>query len=147
MHAPGVRSAVGGCPPTIPVAGGAVHGERFAEVVGASRVSLGANALPDQDRDPASASNRMWKILGCGGAYLGPHAPGLEAFASDGEHCRWYRSTEECVALVRAMLADAEGTAAMAARGRAHALAHHTYDARLAMLLAGQGFPLPATTS
>lgn len=140
---PSWRSA----PRDLPVVGGGLQvvGERFAQVVGASAVSLGANAVPEQDHELASASDRMWKIFGCGGAYLGPWLPGIETMARDGEHCRWYRSTEECIAELRDLLARPEERSAMAARGRAHALAHHTYDARLRMLLAGQEMPLDPT--
>lgn len=134
-----------GAPSDIPVAGGKIVGERFAQVVGASVVSLGANAVPAQDVEVASASDRMWKILACGGAYVGPHVPGIEALAADGVHCRWYRSTEECVAIVRELVEHPEQARAMAARGRAHALAHHTYDERLKLLLADQEMPLPTS--
>ena len=46
-------------PAGLPPSGGRVVGERFAQVVAASAVSLGANALPSQAGDFASASNRM----------------------------------------------------------------------------------------
>ena len=135
-----------GAPPDLHIAGGRVVGARYAEVVAASQVSLGANAVPKQDAAVASASNRMWKILGAGGAYLGPWVPGIEVFAAQGEHCRWYRDADDCVAQLRELLADPDARRAMAARGRAHALAHHSYDARPALLLADQEMPLPATT-
>ena len=130
-----------GAPATLRIAGGPVVGPRFAEVVGASAVSLGANAVPAQDSEYASASDRMWKIFGCGGAYVGPWVEGIETMAEHRVHCRWYRTIEECVAEVQALLADPEERAAMAARGRAHALAHHTYDARLRLLLTDQEMP------
>jgi hypothetical protein len=134
-----------GAPSDIPVVGGKIVGERFAQVVGASIVSLGANAVPEQDVEVASASDRMWKILACGGAYVGPYVPGIESLAADGEHCRWYRRTDECVAIVRELVAHPERARAMAERGRAHALAHHTYDERLKLLLADQEMPLPTS--
>lgn len=129
-------------PPTIPVVGGPVHGERFAEVVGAAGISLGASAVAEQDRDFASASNRMWKIFGCRGVYLGQHVPGIEQFARDGEHCRWYHDIDDAVEKVRDLLADPAGANAMAERGHHHALTHHSYASRLALLLAGQEYPL-----
>lgn len=121
----------------LPVAGGPVHGVEFARVVASAAISLGANALADQAHDEASASNRMWKILGCGGYYLGPWVEGIERFATGGVHCGWYHSTEEAVAVVRGALADPVGRRRVAEAGRAHALAHHTYAARLRLLLAG----------
>jgi hypothetical protein len=129
-------------PPDLPVAGGPVRGRRFARVVHGAAISLGASAVPAQDRDHASASNRMWKVLGCGGLYLGPRVEGIEHFARHGEHCLWFGDQEEAVALIRQYLADDAGRAAIAAAGRAHALAEHTYARRLALLLAGRGYEI-----
>lgn len=129
-----------GAPPDLPVAGGPVYGAEFARAIASAAISLGANALPSQADDEASASNRMWKILGCGGYYLGPWVPGLDRFAVDGVHCAWYRSTDEAVARVRAAMSDPEARRGVAEAGRAHALAHHTYASRLALLLADRDY-------
>ncbi len=128
--------------PPFPVVGPAVHGRRLAQVIAGAAVSLGASALPAQHDDYASASDRMWRIMAGGGAYVGEHVAGIEQFATPGEHCLWYRSPDECVEQVRALLADPERRRAMADRGRAHALAHHTYDHRLRLLLRGEEYPL-----
>jgi hypothetical protein len=122
------------------VAGGEVRGRRFAQVVAGAAINLGASALPGQDQDRASASNRMWKVLGCGGFYLGPRVPDIEAFARDGAHCRWYGSVEEAVAITRQALAEPGRREAIAAAGRAHALAHHTYAERVRLLVEGRGY-------
>lgn len=127
-------------PPDLPVAGGAVRGRAFARVVRGAAISLGASAVPEQDRDQASASNRMWKVLGCGGLYLGPYVDGIEHFARHGEHCLWFRGADEAVALVSQYLGDPGARASIAAAGRAHALANHTYAQRLELLLAGRGY-------
>ena len=129
-------------PSDLPVAGGPVYGEEYASVIASAAIALGADAVPSQSQDEASASNRMWKILGCGGFYLGPYVTGIEHFAADGVHCGWYRSTEEAVARVRAALADPAATTEVATAGRSHALAHHTYAHRLALLLAGEAYRL-----
>lgn len=125
-------------PVTLPVVGGAVYTSRLAEVIAGAKVSLGANSVAAQEDEHASASDRMWKVLACGGAYVGPWVPGIDALAQDREHCRWYRSAEECVAIIAELLADDAGRRAMAERGRAHALADHSYDARLPLLLTGR---------
>lgn len=138
IRGPGWESA----PAELPVVGGPVHGRRFAEVVAGASVSLGANALPGLDTSFGYASNRMWKIFGCGGAYLGRHVAGIEHFARQGEHCRWYRSIDDAVDQLRELLNDPDERNAMAARGRAHALDHHCYASRLSLLLAGQEYPL-----
>ena len=127
-------------PSDLPVAGGPVRGRRFAKVVRGAAISLGASAVPAQDDDYASASNRMWKVLGCGGTYLGPYVNGIEQFARHGEHCLWFRGTDEAVALVEEYLADPEGRSRIAAAGREHALAQHTYARRLELLLTGRGY-------
>lgn len=132
-----------GAPASLPVAGGAVYTTRLAEVIAGAKISLGANSVPAQDDERASASDRMWKVLACRGAYVGPYVRDIEALAEDRVHCRWYRDADECLAIVRELLDDDEGRIAMAARGHAHALAHHSYDARLPLLLAGREYPLP----
>lgn len=138
VRGPGWRHANSG----LPVAGKSLHGAEFASAVASAAVSLGANALPEQDGVFASASNRMWKIFGCGGAYVGQYAPGIEQFARDGEHCRWFHSIDDCVAQVRALIANPAERQAMAARARQHALAHHTYEQRMALLLTDREYPL-----
>lgn len=128
-------------PRDLPVHGGPVWNARFAQVVRGAAVSLGAHALPEHARERGGgASNRMWKVLGCGGFYLGAFVEGIEAFAVDGEHCAWYRDPDHAVALVRRYLADPDARARIARAGRAHALAHHSYAHRVALLLEGRGY-------
>lgn len=137
IRGPGWRDA----PPDLPVRGGPVWNARFAQVVRGAAVSLGAHALPEQARERGGgASNRMWKVLGCGGFYLGAYVEGIEAFAADGEHCAWYRDPDDAVALLRRYLDDPDTRARVARAGRAHALAHHTYAHRVALLLEGRGY-------
>jgi hypothetical protein len=127
---------------SFPIAGKSVHGSEFAKVVRGAAASLGANAMPEQEEDYASASNRMWKIFGCGGAYVGPYVRGIEQFAEGETHCLWYRSPAECVEQVRRLVGDPAFRSAMSARAHAHALAAHTYDHRMQMLLTGAEYPL-----
>lgn len=138
IRGPGWQDA----PPDLPVAGGPVHGDTFAAVIASAKIALGADAMPAQSNDEASASNRMWKILGCGGYYLGPYVPGIEHFARDGEHCVWYRSHEEAITKIGAALGDPGARTRIASAGRAHALANHTYAHRLAILLRNEEYPL-----
>jgi hypothetical protein len=133
----------GGAPPDLPVAGGPVHGRRLAQVIRGAAISLGASSYPQQDVERFSASNRMWKILGCGGFYLGRRVDGIESFARDTEHCAWYQSSTEAAELVRHYLMRPDERERISSAGRAHALAHHTYAHRLALLLAGKDYPLP----
>jgi hypothetical protein len=129
-------------PPDLPVAGGPVHGRRLAEVIRGASISLGANAHAEQDAARASASNRMWKIFGCGGFYLGPWVEAMDAFATDGRHCVWYRSPGDAAERARHYLTRPDERRRIAAAGRAHALTHHTYARRLELLLAGREYEL-----
>jgi hypothetical protein len=134
-------------PPDLPVAGGPVHGSRLAQVIRGAAISLGASAHPEQDADRASASNRMWKILGCGGFYLGRHVEDIETFAADGEHCAWYRTPRDAAELTRRYLLDPDERQRIAAAGRAHALRHHTYAHRVALLLSGREYDVRRSAS
>ncbi|HZA98364.1 MAG TPA: glycosyltransferase [Gemmatimonadales bacterium] len=130
-------------PTDLPVAGGPVYGKRLAQVIRGAAISLGASAHAEQDLDRASASNRMWKILGCGGFYLGPYVREIDHFAKDGVHCAWYGDADHAVELTRQHLEDPHRRQRIAQAGRSHALAHHTYAHRLELLLRGEGYPLP----
>jgi spore maturation protein CgeB len=139
IRGPGWDSA----PSDLPVAGGPVHGRRLAQIIRGAAISLGASSYPGQDSDRFSASNRMWKILGSGGFYLGRHVEGLETFAIGGEHCAWYHDSAHAAELTQRYLAQPLERERIARAGRAHALAHHTYAHRLALLLQGKSYPLP----
>jgi len=137
IRGPGWR----GVPADLPVRGGPVWGARFARVVRGAAISLGAHALPEHAQERGGgASNRMWKVFGCGGFYLGAHVEGIDGFARDGVHCAWYTDADHAVALVRQYLADPAARGRIAQAGRTHALAHHTYAHRVALLLEGQGY-------
>ncbi|MEO8635344.1 MAG: glycosyltransferase [Gemmatimonadales bacterium] len=130
-----------GAPAALPVAGGTVRGSAVAQVIGGAGLSLGVNALPPEETErDGGTSNRLWRVLGAGGCFLGEHVPGVEGFAAPGQHALWYREVDEGVAFARQYLADPPACQRIAAAGRAHALAHHTYAHRLALLLAGQGY-------
>jgi hypothetical protein len=129
-------------PADLPVAGGPVHGRRLRQVIGAASISLGASAHPEQDADRASASNRMWKVLGCGGFYLGAHVPDIQTFAVGGRHCAWYTSPSNAAEQALHYLAEPEERRRIAETGRAHALSHHTYAHRVELLLAGREYEL-----
>ena len=122
-------------PRDLPVAGGPVWGPAFGDAVASAAVSLGANALPEQDLEPAATSNRLWKVLGAGGFFLGRRGPELERYAADGVHCGWFEDVDDALARVRWALDHPEERRAIAGAGHRHVLAHHTYAHRLALLL------------
>ena len=124
----------------LPVHGGSVRGRAFAEVVRGAAISLGASANPSRARVLGASSNRMWKVLGCGGFFLGDYVEGVEALARGGEHCAWYRSPADAADLARSYLAEPDRRQQIAAAGHAYALAHHTYAHRLDLLLNDRGY-------
>ncbi|HEY8257491.1 MAG TPA: glycosyltransferase [Gemmatimonadales bacterium] len=129
-------------PADLPVAGGVVSASAFPRVVRGAAISLGAHATRAQDSQVACISNRMWKVLGCRGFFLGPWQTGLDRFARDGEHCAWYRGIDEAAELGSRYLADSRLRDDIAAAGREHALAAHTYAHRVELLLAGKGYEI-----
>ncbi|MFL5401552.1 MAG: glycosyltransferase [Gemmatimonadales bacterium] len=141
IRGPGWRNG----PPDLPIVGGPTYGKAYAEAVGGAAITLGASSHPEQPSQVASASNRMWKVMGCGGFYLGERVDGIESFGQHGVHCAWYRNIDEAVALVRHYLDRPEERSRIAAAGRQHALAEHTYAHRVKLLLEGRGYPLSQT--
>ena len=126
-------------PHDIPVAGGEIRGEAFAAATCAAKISLGTSFSAEQVASLCSASNRMWKVLGCGGFYLGEYVEGIEKLAADGVHCGWYRGPADAAIQARRWLDAPAERVKVAAAGRAHALAEHTYAHRLRLLLEGRG--------
>lgn len=137
IRGPGWNSAPG----DLPVAGGRMVGRELAPAIRGAAISLGVDALPEQRQEKrGGTSNRLWRVLGAGGLFLGEHVEGVEHFAAQGEHAVWYRGKEDAVEQVRRLLADPDLRRRIADSGRAYAVAHHTYRHRLALLLAGQGY-------
>jgi len=128
-------------PSDLPVAGGVVRPTDFPRVVRGASLSLGIDALPHPpDPGPRGTSNRLWRVLGAEGCFLGEYVPGVEALARHGVEALWYRSPAEAVDLAREFLAEPGRAAAIARAGRAHVLARHTYAHRVRMMLAGQDY-------
>ena len=136
VRGPGWETAA----PDIPVRGGEIRGAEFARATSAAKISLGASFSAVQAASRYSASNRMWKVLGCGGFYLGEYVEGIEIFAGEGAECSWFRDPAEAAEKARYWLDHPDERARVAAAGRAHALAAHTYAHRLARLLEGRGY-------
>ncbi|MBK7925324.1 MAG: glycosyltransferase [Gemmatimonadetes bacterium] len=125
----------------LPVAGGTVRAAEFARVARGARLMLGVDALEAQRAEArGGTSNRLWRVLAAGGCYLGEYVDNVEEFARHGVHALWYRHPADAVELARGALADDAQRARLAAAGRAHVLAQHTYAHRLQRLLAGQGY-------
>ncbi|HSE66126.1 MAG TPA: glycosyltransferase [Gemmatimonadales bacterium] len=134
-------------PPGIPVGGGETRGVPFTQATAGAAICLGLHAYPEQALGGYSSSNRMWKVLGAGGFFLGEHSAGIEAFARDGVHCVWFHSPDEMMARISHFLGRPDERKAIAAMGRTHALAKHTYAHRLQLMLRGKGYETPGENS
>jgi len=67
-------------PEGVPVVGGPVRGREFARAVRGAAVSLGVDALEAQRQERmGGTSNRIWRVLACGGVFLGEAVEEWEA--------------------------------------------------------------------
>ncbi len=127
-------------------AGRPARGPDLARICASARIVLGIDpsfqmAAPVR----GYASNRMWRIAGCGGFFLGHASPGMRELLADGEHCAWYDDEEHAFAQIDRYLADEAARRRIRAEGRAFVAAHHTFDQRVENLLAGLPFVNPLT--
>lgn len=89
-------------------------------------------------------NGRVWEVLGCGVFLLNERGNGIEELFEDGRHLALFSTPAECVEKARYYLAHPAEAAAIAAEGRRHALACHTYRQRAEALLACLKAPAPA---
>lgn len=122
--------------------GRSVEGADFARVCSSSKIMLGI--LPSLMLQASNAaSDRMWMTMLAGGFYLGPRSPGVDRMLLDGVHCAWYTDLESCAAQAQRYLGDPSLRERVRQAGEQFVRAHHTYDARIANLLSGQGWVNP----
>lgn len=89
---------------------------------------------------------RLFEACGVGAFQIVNDCPGVHAWFTPGEHLVIYTDPDDLREKVAHYLAHDDARARIAAAGRAHALAHHTYRQRMARLLeliddARAGFP------
>ncbi len=83
----------------------------------------------------ADVNMRVFEALASGALLITDPAIGLDDLFREGEHLLVYRSEEELHGLLEYYLEHHEERACIAAAGRAHVLAEHTYDHRLDEIL------------
>jgi spore maturation protein CgeB len=127
-------------------AGRAARGPDHARVCASAKIVLGIDPS-FQVNSPVwgYASNRMWRVPGCGGFFLGHATPGMRELLVDGEHCGWYDDEEHAFAQIDRYLGDDAARRRIRAEGRAFVAAHHTFDRRVENLLGGAPFVNPLT--
>jgi spore maturation protein CgeB len=127
-------------------AGRHARGPDLARICASARIVLGIDpSFQVESPIRGYASNRMWRVPGCGGFYLGHATPGMREIMLDDEHCAWYDDEEHAVAQIDRYLADDAARRRIRDQGRAFVAAHHTFDRRIENLLAGAPFVNPLT--
>lgn len=111
------------------------RGRDLSNLVASATIVLGDSALAG--RIPRYWSDRIPETLGRGGFLIHPHVEGIEDHYTDGVHLRLYQAGDhhQLLTLVEHYLNHPDEAAAIAACGRAHVLAHHTYIHRLDAML------------
>jgi spore maturation protein CgeB len=125
--------------------GTAVYGADFARVCASAKIVLDIQpALWAQAHyDQYYASNRMVKILACGGFCLTQGGAALQRLFREGEHCGWYRSFEEGCAQVDRYLSNDALRAQVKNNAREYVWQHHMMENRVHNLLTGEPYRNP----
>ena len=98
--------------------------------------------IAEQDADRASASNRMWKILGCGGFYLGPLRAGHRGVRGGRAPLRLVPLADEAAARAGTTWRARRSAGRIAEAGRDPRAHASTYARRLELLLSGRSYEL-----
>lgn len=119
--------------------GRSVEGNEFAQVCSSAAITLGIN--PSRAAGGVTyTSDRTWMVILAGAFYLGHGTPGVTQFLRDGEHCAWYADVDECLAKVDHYLCNPGERERIRKQGERFVRANHTYDQRIANLLAGDAW-------
>lgn len=120
-----------GWPSDIPVIG-TCHVKQQCEVYARAKVALSINHF---NNIANYYSDRHLIAMASGAAVAAVHVPGLEDEFTNGEHCVMWHDVRDLVAAVRELLHLDDYRRKIAAAGRAHVWAHHTWDVRIRDLL------------
>ncbi len=105
--------------------------------------------IPRADGSPVAryCSDRIPETIGRGGYLIHPFVDGVLAdYTTDddglyvaGEHCGGWRlgDWDDLEVEIETALDDPDHREAVAARGRAHVIANHTYEVRMGQVMAG----------
>lgn len=107
---------------------GAALGEGMLGVLSSVKISVNIHG----DFMRYGGNMRLFESAALGAFQLVDDLPGVHKWFNDGEHLATFRDGDDLVEKARHYLAHAEERERIAAAGRAHALAHHRYDQRLA---------------
>lgn len=116
--------------------------DTFARVCSSSAIVLGID--PEVAANATNwVSNRQWLTILAGGFYLGKGSPGVKRLLHDGVHCAFYDDFDSLVERIEHWLGRPAERDRVRAAGEAFVRANHTFDQRIANLLAGRPFVNP----
>jgi len=120
-------------PPSLrPFYRGPALGEQMLRITCAARITVNAHG----DFMRWGGNMRLLEACGVGTFQIADDRPGIREWFAVGEHLVTYRDPAHLRELVAYYLAHDDERARIAEAGRAHVCAHHTYDQRMARLLA-----------
>lgn len=106
---------------------GAALGAEMMQIMSAAKLTVNIHG----DFMHYGGNMRTFEAAGVGVCQIADDLPGTRTWFTDGENILTYRSPQHLAELVQAMLQDAPRREAIAAAGRAHVYAHHTYSHRV----------------
>jgi hypothetical protein len=122
----------------------------FPAIVEGAAVNIGFThfrGIPGTSGERRQVRLREFEVPMAGGFYLTQDCPQLRDLYNVGEHLETWTSVEDLSEKIRYYLARPEARAAIAARGRAHALKFHTWSERFRGLLRELSITPPADLS
>lgn len=118
-------------PPSLePFLRGGALGDEMLRILSASKISLNVHG----DFMRYGGNMRLFEAAGAGAFQLVDNRPGVREWFTPGEHLVIYDDADDLREKVAYYLAHPAERERIAAAGRAHAVAHHTYAQRLAQL-------------
>jgi len=111
---------------------GPALGEQMLRITRAAKITVN----PHGDFMRWGGNMRLFEACGVGAFQIADDRPGIREWFTAGEHLVTYRDPAHLRELVAYYLAHDDERARIAEAGRAHVHAHHTYDQRMARLLA-----------
>jgi len=108
--------------------------EDFAEVCSTAKITLGINGVNDVRL--YASWRRTVNTLASGAFHLTHYVPGMETLFKNRRHLVWFESVPEAVELIRYYLVHENERERIAEAGRRKVLESHTWDARIAEMMA-----------
>lgn len=121
--------------------GSTAYGDKFARICASAKIVIDIQpALWAKVSDPLYSSNRMVRVMSCGGFCLSQGAPDLQRLFREGEHAAWYQTDDDAFTQIDKYLANDALRENARVAGRDHVHANHMIDNRVHHLLTGENY-------